>query len=199
METRTKVLEARKRPKKKAVGRTTSDKALAKERVLDRVLEQVAASASEVEAPAKLPAPAPVRAAPGDAGPLRVARVVAVQGRTAEVVFRGEHARTLAALSEDVEAEIVAQAMKNRDVVLVERPGGDAPPVVLGVVSARRPRELHLSAETITLEAAREVLVRSGKSALRLREDGDVELVGSRILAMSRGLFRIVGRMLRLN
>ncbi len=125
--------------------------------------------------------------------------MVAVQGRTAEVVFRGEHARTLAALSEDVEAEIVAQAMKNRDVVLVERPGGDAPPVVLGVVSARRPRELHLSAETITLEAAREVLVRSGKSALRLREDGDVELVGSRILAMSRGLFRIVGRMLRLN
>jgi len=199
VETRTKVLEARKRPKKKAVGRATSDKALAKERVLDRVLEQVAASASEVEAPAKLPAPAPVRAAPGDAGPLRVARVVAVQGRTAEVVFRGEHARTLAALSEDVEAEIVAQAMKNRDVVLVERPGGDAPPVVLGVVSARRPRELHLSAETITLEAAREVLVRSGKSALRLREDGDVELVGSRILAMSRGLFRIVGRMLRLN
>lgn len=200
VETRTKVLEARKRPKKKAVGRATSDKATAKERVLDRVLEQVAALPSELEAPAKLPVPAPLRPAPSEAGgPLRVARVVAVQGRTAEVVFRGEHARTLAALSEDVEAEIVTQAMKNRDVVLVERPGGDAPPVVLGVLSARRPRELHLSAETITLEAAREVLVRSGKSALRLREDGDVELVGSRILAMSRGLFRIVGRMLRLN
>lgn len=197
-EARTKVLEARKRPKKKAVGRSTSDKATAKERVLDRVLEQVAALPSEVEAPAKLPAPAPLRAA-DVGGPLRVARVVAVQGRTAEVVFRGEHARTLAALGEDVEAEIVTQAMKNRDVVLVERPGGDAPPVVLGVLSARRPRELHLSAETITLDAAREVLVRSGKSALRLREDGDVELVGSRILAMSRGLFRIVGRMLRLN
>jgi len=71
--------------------------------------------------------------------------------------------------------------------------------VILGVLTARRPRELHLSAETITLEAAREVLVRSGTSALRLREDGDIELVGSRILAMSRGLFRIVGRMLRLN
>lgn len=203
VESRTKVLEAprpRKRPKK-SVARAASDKAGAKERVLDRVLEQVAASPAEVEAPAVTrPTAAPLRAAPADAGgPLRVARVVAVNGRTAEVVFRGEHARTLTALGEDVEIEVVAQAMKNRDVVLVERPAGDAPPVILGVLTARRPRELHLSAETITLEAAREVLVRSGTSALRLREDGDIELVGSRILAMSRGLFRIVGRMLRLN
>jgi len=30
-------------------------------------------------------------------------------------------------------------------------------------------------------------------------EDGDVEVVGSRILTMSRGLFRILGRVLRLN
>ncbi|MEZ4311015.1 MAG: hypothetical protein R3F14_23480 [Polyangiaceae bacterium] len=43
------------------------------------------------------------------------------------------------------------------------------------------------------------MLLRAGRAALRLREDGDVELVGSRISAASRGLFRIVGRILRLN
>ena len=43
------------------------------------------------------------------------------------------------------------------------------------------------------------VVLRAGRGALRLREDGDVELVGSRISTMSRGLFRIVGRVLRLN
>ena len=30
-------------------------------------------------------------------------------------------------------------------------------------------------------------------------EDGDVEMVGSRIVSMSRGLYRLVGRVLRLN
>ena len=49
------------------------------------------------------------------------------------------------------------------------------------------------------LKAWREVLIWAGRAALRIREDGDVELVGSRILTMSRGLFRIVGRVLRLN
>ena len=34
---------------------------------------------------------------------------------------------------------------------------------------------------------------------MRIREDGDVEIVGSRIAAMSRGLFRLVGRVLQLN
>lgn len=195
-----------KRPKKRA--RPT---AVAKEAVLDRVLSQVEAPAVEAAAkpksaaqkPALATRPGPTAAQSPTPGPLQVARVVAVEGRVAEVVFRGETGRTTVALGDEVESEVIAAAMKNRDPVLVERPAStsatDPPPVVLGVLSARRPRELHLRADTITLEAAREVLLRSGTGALRIREDGDVELVGSRILAMSRGLFRIVGRMLRLN
>lgn len=195
-----------KRPKKRA--------AATKEKVLERVLAQVEAPSATPEVKARaVPAAhaVPLRATAADPQlrpvairPLQIARVVAVEGRIAEVVFRGETSRTTVALGEDVETEVVAAALKNRDPVLVERSAGPAvdsepPPVVLGVLSARRPRELHLRADTITLEAAREVLLRSGTGALRIREDGDVELVGSRILAMSRGLFRIVGRMLRLN
>lgn len=198
-----------KRPKKRA-----RPAAAAKEAVLDRVLSQVEAPAPEatpepvgtkptVPKPTLAARPSPAVAPSLAPAPLQVARVVAVEGRVAEVVFRGETGRTTVALGDEVESEVIAAAMKNRDPVLVERPASkgatDPPPVVLGVLSARRPRELHLRADTITLEAAREVLLRSGTGALRIREDGDVELVGSRILAMSRGLFRIVGRMLRLN
>ena len=43
------------------------------------------------------------------------------------------------------------------------------------------------------------MFLRSGRAALRMRGDGDVELVGSRIATMSRGLYRLVGRVLRLN
>jgi hypothetical protein len=71
--------------------------------------------------------------------------------------------------------------------------------VIVGVVQTRVPREVTLKASTITLEAEREILLRAGRSALRLREDGDVELVGSRIVTASRGLLRLVGKMLRLN
>ncbi len=56
-----------------------------------------------------------------------------------------------------------------------------------------------LSAGTVTIEGEREVMIRAGRSAIRLREDGDIEIVGSRISAASRGLFRLVGRILRLN
>jgi hypothetical protein len=50
----------------------------------------------------------------------------------------------------------------------------------------------------VVLEGEREILLRSGRGAIRIREDGDIEVVGSRISAASRELFRIVGRLLRL-
>jgi hypothetical protein len=43
------------------------------------------------------------------------------------------------------------------------------------------------------------VLRVAGRGAIRIRGDGDIEIVGSRISAASRGLFRLVGRILRLN
>jgi hypothetical protein len=70
---------------------------------------------------------------------------------------------------------------------------------VVGVLQTRIPRELTLKADKIHIDARHELLLRSGRGAMRIRQDGDVELVGSRISAMSRGLFRLVGRVLRLN
>ena len=69
----------------------------------------------------------------------------------------------------------------------------------MGVLRSRQPEKLVLRASVIEIEAEQELLLRSGKGAMRIREDGDIEVVGSRISAASRGLFRLVGRMLRLN
>ncbi len=52
---------------------------------------------------------------------------------------------------------------------------------------------------TVHIEGEREVLLRPGSGAVRVREDGDIEIMGSRIGAASRGLFRLVGRILWLN
>jgi len=84
------------------------------------------------------------------------------------------------------------------DSVLVEVAEGEAP-LVVGVLHTRRPREIKLKAGIVEIEGEEEVVIRSGRGAIRIRADGDIEVVGSRISAASRGLFRIVGRMLRLN
>jgi hypothetical protein len=75
-------------------------------------------------------------------------------------------------------------------IVLVEE---GPPPLVVGMLQTRRPRELKLCAGTVTIEGKQEAIIRAGRAAIRLREDGDVEIVGSRISAASRGLFRLVG------
>ncbi|MFO0585966.1 MAG: hypothetical protein U0441_00430 [Polyangiaceae bacterium] len=142
-------------------------------------------------------APAPQKKAPLAPG-LRTARVVAVDGRVARVLFRGAREETIAAIAPETEREIIEDAALQKDSVLVEI-GDDGQPFVVGVVQTRKPSEVHVTGEKIVVEGSREVLLRAGRAALRLREDGDVELVGSRISAASRGLFRIVGRILRLN
>lgn len=129
---------------------------------------------------------------------LRTARVVAVAGRRATVAMRGAHEPVTATIAPEVEVDLIAEAAANRESVLVEV-AEDGEVTVVGLVQTRRPRELHVKGDKIVVEGEREVLLRAGRAALRLREDGDVELVGSRISAASRGLFRIVGRILRLN
>jgi hypothetical protein len=154
---------------------------------IERLLEHVPEGAPITEA-----RPAPL--APG----LRSARVTGLRGRTVDVVWRGQREATPATLDEGVDREVVEQAMENGDLVLVEvDPAGQ--PFVIGVIQRKVPEALTIKAQKLTLEADQEVTLRAGRAALRLREDGDVELVGSRISTMSRGLFRIVGRVLRLN
>jgi hypothetical protein len=158
------------------------------ERILEKV-EPLPPSTEKQKTPKKQ-----AEIAPG----MRAARVAAMPPGKIQIALRGAREPVDARLAEGVERELVALAMKNRDAVLVEiEPNGA--PLIVGVIQTRIPRDVVIKAETIQLEAEREILLRSKTAAVRLREDGDVELVGSRILALSRGLFRLVGRVLRLN
>ncbi len=141
--------------------------------------------------------PTIVLAPPAVAG-MRTARVVRVSGRRATLVLRGHADPVEATIAPEVDPGVVADAMEAGESVLVEVCAGE-PPLVVAALHTRRPRALRLKAATIVIEADEEILLRSGRGAVRVRADGDIEVVGSRISAASRGLFRIVGRMLRLN
>jgi hypothetical protein len=131
---------------------------------------------------------------------MRTARLVAVRGREADVLFRRARTPTTCEVAQEVEVALLEDVLKNGGSVLVEEGGdGDESPVVVGTIATRVPRSLELKAGTVTIEADRELLLRSGRGAIRIREDGDIEVVGTRISATSRGLFRLVGRLLRLN
>ena len=162
---------------------------------LQDLLDQVAEPPrAELEAaPAALPAvtlPAAVA--------LRTAAPLAMRGGVVTLRCRGVHGEIQADLAPGVSRELVVQAMGNGDSVLLESVGSEAP-LVVGIVQTRLPDELTLRARKVHIEADEELLLRSGRGALRIRQDGEIEIVGSRISALSRGLFRLVGRMLRLN
>jgi hypothetical protein len=129
---------------------------------------------------------------------LRTARLSRIERGHVFVRLRGHATEIEADVDEDVDVELLLRAEKEGSAVLVEEEPGMAP-VVVGVVQTRIPDTLELKARKVIVEGEEEVLVRSGTGAMRIRSDGDVELVGSRIMTMSRGLFRLVGRMLRLN
>ena len=174
----------------------------------DRAASPTAETASVEPAPAAqppleelitLPGPTTTSASsPEEIPVLRVAHVLALEGRRATITFRSASAPTEAVLAPEVESELCARALSDKEPVLVEVARARAP-VVVGVLATRVPRVVNVKAETVIVEGEREVLLRAGRAALRLRHDGDVELVGSRISAASRGLFRLVGRILRLN
>ena len=121
-----------------------------------------------------------------------------LSGARLTVRCRGLEAPMVVDLAPGVSREVVAAAVRNGDRVVLEQGEGEAVAVV-GVLHTRVPEELVIHANKVRIEADEEFLVRSGAGAMRVRRDGDVEIVGSRISVMSRGLFRLVGRMLRLN
>ncbi|MBN2197047.1 MAG: hypothetical protein JW751_29855 [Polyangiaceae bacterium] len=129
---------------------------------------------------------------------LRMARIRSLEGRVATVTWRGGTEPVAVRVPSDVDLELVQQALDQRERLLIECVPGEAP-LVAGVVHSRIPRVVVLKGETVRIEADRELLLRSGRGAVRIREDGTLELLGSRIVATSRGLFRLVGRILRLN
>lgn len=129
---------------------------------------------------------------------VRSARLLSHAGRLAVVELRGEAEPRQVRLDPEVDAQIVADALESGERVLVEA-DEEGEVAIIGVLRSRVPEKLVLRADKVEIEGDSELLLHSGKGALRLRQDGDIELVGSRISAASRGLFRLVGRMLRLN
>ncbi|HYQ43716.1 MAG TPA: hypothetical protein VER11_17170 [Polyangiaceae bacterium] len=159
---------------------------------LDQLLERVD---SPREDPDRLPSP---RAHELPAPP----RLVLVRGRRwdgeqLEVALRSGEP-FLAAVAAEVDRSFLNQALADGQMLLSEWPDRGVP-LIVGVVQHKPPSKLRLAAEEIELDASRELLLRSGSAALRLRASGDVELVGSRISAVSRGVMRLIGRLLRLN
>jgi hypothetical protein len=165
---------------------------------LDDLLQQVSLDEPDGKPSEQTLQTLPNAGAPTALQGMRCARVVEAEPGRLRLSLRGYEQPVVAALGPGVELDVVQTAAKNGDFVVIDCVPGEVP-WIMGALQSRVPRELKLRAQTIQIEAEQEVLLRSGRGALRLRSDGDVEIVGSRISAMSRGLFRLVGRVLRLN
>ena len=127
-------------------------------------------------------APLPPVALPGSVT-LRTVEPLSIRGRIVAIRCRGMEGEILAGLGHGVSKELVAQAVRNGDALLVESAPGEAP-LVVGVVQTQWPEELALHARTIHIEADDELLLRAGRGAVRIRQDGEIEIVGSRIAAL---------------
>jgi hypothetical protein len=156
---------------------------------LDELLERVE---SPNAAPSRTPAPQPQ--------PPRLALLRGLRWSNEhelEVALRSGES-LFAAVAAEVDRELLNQAILDGQMLLTEWPERGTP-LVVGVVHTKPPSKMRFVADEIELNASRELLLRSGSAALRLRSSGDVELVGSRISAVSRGVMRLIGRLLRLN
>ena len=91
-----------------------------------------------------------------------------------------------------------SRVRETRQRVLVES-DGRGHLCVVGMLQTRVPEVTKLQGRIIEINASDSLTLKSGRAGLRFRADGDVELVGSRISAASRGLLRLVGKALRLN
>jgi hypothetical protein len=129
---------------------------------------------------------------------LRSAELVALGSSGTSVRLRGVTAAIEAVVAPEVEMAFLENARREGQRVLVEIEPGHVP-VIVGVLQTRLPERVKLEARVIEIDAKESLTLRSGRAGLRLRKDGDVELIGTRISAASRGLMRLVGRVLRLN
>lgn len=102
------------------------------------------------------------------------------------------------AVADYVEAALLDHATTTHQRVLVES-DGRGHLCVVGLLQTALPRVTHLAGSTVEISATESLTLRSGRAGVRLRADGDIEVIGSRIGVASRGLLRLVGRALRLN
>lgn len=146
-----------------------------------------------------LPAPEP-QAAPEIAYPpgLHAAELLAEDNKRAHVRLSGEPTPRWIAIADYVDTALLTHSLETRQRVLVES-DGRGHLCVVGMLQTRIPEVTKLQGRTIEINATDSLTLKSGRAGLRFRADGDVELVGSRISAASRGLLRLVGKALRLN
>ncbi|HSC89708.1 MAG TPA: hypothetical protein VLC09_20640 [Polyangiaceae bacterium] len=128
---------------------------------------------------------------------LRVARVTQLSGEDVRVEFVDDGRSGLAAGAAAVERALVERAIEDGSLALIDVSRGQM--VLLGFLQTRLPTTSTLRGDRIEIEAEQELVLKSGRAALRLRSDGSVDLLGTRINAISRGVLRLLGRALRLN
>lgn len=155
-----------------------------------------AAAPRATPVPAAAPRPQDSAAAltPG----VRSAELLALSDRTAQVRLRGREATVDVAVAPEIDAALLKEALRDRQRVLVEW-FGEGEPLVVGILQVHKPRQVTIRAEVVDIEASRSLSLRSGRAGLRMESEGEVELLGSRISVASRGLMRVIGRVLRLN
>lgn len=152
------------------------------------------ASAPTASASVAVPPVAPAGVAWGSG--LGVAEVLELEG--AQVRVRRLGVEGVCSIPDFVDRELVAQAIRQRERVLIE-PQPDGSWQVAGILQTRRPDVVRIEGREVELVGAASVTLKSGHAGLRLSADGQVEVIGSRIGVASRGLLRLVGRALRLN
>lgn len=129
---------------------------------------------------------------------LHSAELLATADKRAHVRMSQEPDPRWVAVADYVEAALLDHAITTRQRVFVES-DGRGHLCVVGLLQTALPRVTHLAGSTVEISATESLTLRSGRAGVRLRADGDIEVIGSRIGVASRGLLRLVGRALRLN
>jgi hypothetical protein len=129
---------------------------------------------------------------------LHSAELLAYADKRAQVRMSQEPDPRWVAIADYVEDGLLSHTQATRQRVLVES-DGRGHLCLVGLLQTALPRTTQLSGRTVEISASESLTLRSGRAGVRLRADGDIEVIGSRISVASRGLLRLVGRALRLN
>ena len=165
------------------------------ERVLSLVDERSADPTTEQERASQPETPRGFSAQSG--APLRVGFVHPRRGRMAQVSTLGGDSEEWVAIAPHVDCDLIDRALSNRALALLAELNHQIH--IIGLVQTSLAEQTLITGKTIVVEASEQLTLRSGRAAIALRSDGALEMVGTRIAATSRGVFRLIGRALRLN
>lgn len=131
--------------------------------------------------------------------PITLAALVAKEGTRWRVKVADHEAA--ASVDPSVDPALLDEALVTGARVLVEVAGE---PVIVGALATRRALTLapddtvHVRARAVTVDASEELLLRSPGAFLRMK-GGEVETYGQRVAHTARELFKVLGRMVKIN